>query len=120
MVGGANPPRPDSVSAETARRVPPSICWRIAKAIWCSRIDGAGSPTGRSTKHAVTWAPVGAPSPPWTETGTMARTVVPGYTDSPRVSSHERNAPATVARMTSLIVTSSANAPRPRRVRTVR
>src|SRR5680860_1480783 len=29
----------------------------MAKAIWCSRIDARGSPTGRSTKHAVTRLP---------------------------------------------------------------
>ena len=77
IVGGANAESGQRVGGDRAAE-PPSICWRMANAIWCSRIEGAGSPTGRSTKQAVTWAPVGAPSPPCTETGTIARIVVPG------------------------------------------
>ncbi len=39
-----------------------------------------------------------------TLTGTIARTIDVGVTDSPRVSSHTRSAPATVASTTSLTV----------------
>ena len=42
----------------------------------------------------------------WTLTGTRARTTVAGTTGSPRVSSQVRRAPATVARTTSLTVSS--------------
>ena len=96
-VGGANPASPTSRCALIAW--PPSICWRIEKAIWCSRIDAPGSPTGRSTKQAVSrCAAAGDPDSDSTLTGTIERTTELGWTGSPRVSSQARNAPATVAR----------------------
>ena len=48
MVGGAKPVSATSASAPTA--APLSLCPRIAKETWCSRMTAEPSPTGRSTK----------------------------------------------------------------------
>ena len=96
---------PTSERALTAR--PVSLCTFVWYEIWCSRITGEFSPTGRFTVDEITWEPseVGSSSSSSRIlTGTTARTPRVGLTLSPRVIIQARNAPATTARTTSFTV----------------
>ena len=104
-VVGANPAMPTSDCALTAR--PVSLCTLVWYEIWCIRMTGEFSPTGRFTVEAITRDPseVGSSSSSSRMlTGTTARTLRVGPTPSPRVIIQARNAPATTARITSLTV----------------
>ena len=81
------------------------MCALNAYDTWCSRMTGLASPTGSVSRCGVTWLPsdVGsANSSSTTLIGTIALIRVDAVTDSARVSSQPRSAPAMVARMTSL------------------
>ena len=101
---GAKPAMSTRARAPTAR--PVSLCTLVWYEIWCSRITGELSPTGRFTTEAITWAPseVCSPSGSRMLIGTTARTPRVAVTLSPRAIIQARSAPATTASTTSFTV----------------
>src|SRR5690625_5195748 len=104
-VGGASPESVWTVRATTRRSEVGGDSG--VSAIWDSRTNVFGYPTGRPTKNGAT-APMGgrAVSYSWsgyTDNGAIARTVRVEETGSPRDSNQFRSAPVITASTTSLM-----------------